>query len=88
MNTVDDLVESLTPDMVSDLKRAIEVGKFPDNRMVTAQQKELMLGAIIRYDALNVPECNRTGFIQGKKKISGVSDSLADLIPSRRVDND
>ena len=29
MNTVDELVESLTPDMVNDLKRAIEIGKFP-----------------------------------------------------------
>ena len=88
MNTVDELAESLTPDMASDLKRAIELGIFPDGRAVTRQQKELMLGAIIHYDALNVPECNRTGFIQGKEKIPGISDSLADLIPSRRVDND
>ncbi len=88
MNIVDDLVESLTPDMVSDLKRAIEVGKFPDGRLVTAQQKALMLGAIIHYDALNVPEVDRTGFIPQKKQRSGISESVGDQIPSRRLDNE
>ncbi len=88
MNTVDDLVESLTPNMVSDLKRAIEVGKFPDGRLVTAQQKELMLGAIIHYDVLNVPEVDRTGFVKQKKKRSRISDSVGDKILARSLGND
>ena len=88
MNTVDDLVESLTPDMVSNLKRAIEVGKFPDGLLVTAQQKELMLEAIIYYDALNLPEVDRTGFILQKKPRSGIYESVGDKIPSRSLDND
>ena len=67
MNTVDELVESLTPDMVNDLKRAIEIGKFPDNRAVSEEQRELMIEATILYDALKLPEEERTGFIHRKK---------------------
>ena len=39
MNTVTELVESLSPEMVRDLKRAIELGKFPDGRMVSEAQR-------------------------------------------------
>lgn len=88
MNTVDELVESLTPDMVDDLKRAIELGKFPDGRVVSDEQKTLMIEATIRYDALNLPENERTGFIHRKKTASGILDTVPDLIPSKDILND
>lgn len=88
MNTVDDLVESLTPDMVDDLKRAIELGRFPDGRMVSDEQKELMIEATIRYDALKLPEEERTGFIHRKKQASGILDTVPDIIPSKDIEND
>ena len=73
MNTVNELVESLTPEMARDLKRAIELGKFPDGRMVSEAQRELMLEAVILYDAAKLPEDERTGFIHRKK--NGIWDS-------------
>jgi len=88
MNTVDELVESLTPDMVDDLKRAIELGKFPDGRLVSEEQKELMIEATIRYDALKLPEEERTGFIYRKKQASGILDTVPDIIPSKDIEND
>ena len=88
MNTVDELVESLTPDMVDDLKRAIELGKFPDGRLVSEEQKELMIEATIRYDALKLPEEERTGFIYRKKQASGILDIVPDIIPSKDIEND
>ena len=88
MNTVDELVESLTPDMVDDLKHAIELGKFPDGRVVTEEQKELMIEATIRYDALKLPEEERTGFIHRKKQASGILDIVPDIIPSKDIKND
>ena len=39
MNTVNELVEALTRSMASDLKQAIELGKFPDGRVVSEKQK-------------------------------------------------
>lgn len=87
MNTANELVESLTPEMVQDLKRAIELGKFPDGRMVTEAQRELMLEAVILYDAAKLPEDERTGFIQ-QKKAPGILDSVPDLIPSKDIVHD
>ena len=88
MNTVDELVESLTPDMVDDLKRAIELGKFPDGRVVSEEQEELMIEATICYDALKLPEEERTGFIHRKKQASGILDTVSDIIPSKDIEND
>ena len=88
MNTVNELVESLTPSMVSDLKQAIELGKFPDGRVVSCEQKELMIEATIFYDALKLPEEKRTGFIHRKKQASGIMDVASDIIPSKDIDND
>ena len=88
MNTVNELVESLTPSMVSDLRQAIELGKFPDGRVVSREQKELMIEATIFYDALKLPEEERTGFIHRKKQASGIIDVASDIIPSKDIDHD
>ena len=88
MNTVNELVESLTPSMMSDLKQAIELGKFPDGRVVSREQKELMIEATILYDALKLPEEERTGFIHRKKQASGIMDVTSDIIPSKDIDHD
>ena len=88
MNTVDELVESLTPDMVNDLKRAIEIGKFPDNRAVSEEQRELMIEATILYDALKLPEEERTGFIHRKRQASGILNVVPNIIPSKDTGND
>ena len=88
MNTVNELVESLTPSMVNDLKQAIELGKFPDGRVVSDKQKELMIEATILYDALTLPEEERTGFIHRKKQASGIMDIVSDIIPSKDIDHD
>ena len=88
MNTVNELVESLTPKMAQDLKRAIELGKFPDGRIVSEAQRELMLEAVILYDAAKLPEDERTGFVHRKKRAFGILDSVPDLIPSKDIAND
>jgi len=88
MNTVNELVESLTPEMARDLKRAIELGKFPDGRMISEAQRELMLEAVILYDAAKLPEDERTGFIHRKKTASGILGMVPDLIPSKDIAHD
>jgi uncharacterized protein YeaC (DUF1315 family) len=88
MMTVNKLVESLTPEMAEDLKRAIERGKFPDGRVVSEAQRELMLEAVILYDAAKLPEEERTGFIHRKKTASGILDLVPDLIPSKNFSHD
>jgi uncharacterized protein YeaC (DUF1315 family) len=88
MNTVDELIEKLTPDMVASLKQAIALGKFPDERPVTQAQKELMLEAIIRYEAQHTAESDRTGYIDRSKATCDVPDPESDIIPTRGIDHD
>ena len=88
MNTVNELVESLTPSMVNDLKQAIELGKFPDGQVVSNEQKELMIEATILYDAMKLPQEERTGFIHRKKQTSGIMDDTSDIILSKDINHD
>lgn len=59
------LLESITPEVYEGLKRAIEIGKWPDGRALTDGQKELCMQAVIAYDQRLQPE-QRTGFVPPK----------------------
>jgi len=88
MNSVDELIEALTPAMLNDLKRAVELGKFPDGRVVTPEQQELMLEAVIRYEALHTAEDARTGFIDRGNSTCEIPDPRVDIIPTQESPND
>jgi uncharacterized protein len=61
------LIEAMTPDIYNKLKRAVELGKWPDGTQLTPIQKENTLQAIIAYDAHHKAEDERVGFIPPKK---------------------
>ncbi len=65
------LIATITPDIHANLRRAIEIGKWPDGRALTAEQRELCLQAVIAYEAKHVPEQERTGFIDRGSKAEG-----------------
>lgn len=55
------------------LRRAVEIGKFPDGRRLTADQKALCMEAVLRWEALNRPAEERTGYIDRGTKKDGES---------------
>lgn len=58
------MIEQLTPQMYEGLKRGVELGKWPDGRPLSAEQRELCLEAILRFEARhNVAPEQRTGHI-------------------------
>lgn len=57
------LIESLTPDVVERLRRGIETGRWPDGRTLTPEQREHSLAAVIAWEQRHVPEEERTGYI-------------------------
>ena len=64
MMELKDLIEKMTPEIYKNLKRAIEIGKWPDGRVLTREQKESTLQAIIAYEfQANVPESEKVGFV-------------------------
>ena len=60
------LIENLTPDVYRSLKRAVEIGKWPDGRVLSPDHRELCMEAVILFEARYINENGRIGFIEIK----------------------
>ncbi len=65
------LLDSITPAVYENLKRAVEIGKWPDGRALTAEQRELSMQAVIAYEQKHLAEHERTGYIDRGSKQEG-----------------
>ena len=63
MSTFAEMIENITPEIYQSLKLAVEIGKWPDGRKLTQEQKELSLQAMIAWEIQNLPEEERTGYM-------------------------
>lgn len=63
---LDQLIESITPEIYENLKTSIELGKWPDGRILTPEQKEHSMQAVIAYEKKHIPAEERTGYIPPK----------------------
>ncbi|MAS24378.1 MAG: hypothetical protein CMI08_10535 [Oceanospirillaceae bacterium] len=69
--TLDDLIQSLTPEMYQNLRTAVELGRFPDGRRLDKEQVEMCLQAIIYYEKVNdLPADQRVGYMEDSCKSS------------------
>ena len=87
MDEYEKLVGSLTPDVYQRLKRAVETGRWPDGREVTAVQREHCLNAIIAWGERNLPPEERVGFIDRGRKGGATQLGAADNQPLRWQDS-
>lgn len=70
------LIASLTPDIHASFKRAIEIGRWPDGRRLSDEQRALCMEAVIAYETAHIGETERVGYIDRGKKAEGeVCDS-------------
>tara|TARA_R110001592_G_scaffold337398_1_gene623979 strand:+ start:6100 stop:6363 length:264 start_codon:yes stop_codon:yes gene_type:complete len=84
MMNFEDVAEQISPDIYQRFKEALELGKWPDGRLVTKDQKEICLQAIIVYEtAQGVPEDQRTGYVDSTKKTSPCGPKDDDAEPVR-----
>jgi uncharacterized protein YeaC (DUF1315 family) len=67
----DKLISSMSPQVHTSLKKAIEVGKWPDGKKLTIEQKELCMEAVLNYERLYVNEEDRVGYIDRGAKTDG-----------------
>jgi uncharacterized protein YeaC (DUF1315 family) len=65
------LIAHITPEIHRSLQRAIEIGRWPDGRRLTEEQRALSLQAVIAYEARHVAETERTGYIDRGSKAEG-----------------
>lgn len=73
--TYEELVQKLNPEVVRSLKRAVELGKWPDGRPLSKEQRDICLEAVIYYEAKQqIPAKERTGYIDRSRKKGGSRD--------------
>lgn len=74
-DTFSAILATLTPEIVANLKRAVELGKWPDGRRLTDEQRETCMQAVLVWELQYLPEEERTGYIdKGTKKDGDVCD--------------
>jgi uncharacterized protein YeaC (DUF1315 family) len=71
------LIENMTPEIYRSLKRSVEIGKWPDGRLVTPEQRREALQAVIAWGKFHLPESEQVGFIErGDKAGDSCDDPL------------
>ncbi|WP_367110880.1 YeaC family protein [uncultured Psychrobacter sp.] len=65
------ILSSLTPEIVDKFREAIELGKWPDGRKLTAEQRETCMQAVMIWEHEHLPPSDRTGFIHKPIKEDG-----------------
>lgn len=73
--TYDELIERLDPMVYRNLKQSIELGKWPDGRAMTREQREISLEAVIYYENKHdIPEQQRVGYLDRGEKAGTACD--------------
>ena len=67
----DKLIDNLDPASYESRKRAVEIGKWPDGRSLTPEQRERCMEAVIAYDFRRKPEEERVGYVDMGSKAEG-----------------
>ena len=74
--TVQELIQSLTPEIYMNMKRSLELGRWPDGRSLNKEQKALCMEALLHYEVEhNVPEQERIGYMEGGCKSKNDDDT-------------
>lgn len=79
MSSFLDAIEIITPEIYQSLKLAVEIGKWPDGRKLTQEQKELTLQAMIAWEQQNLPEDQRTGYM-GVQECGSKSETVPNVL--------
>lgn len=74
----DTLIARMDTATCASLRQAIELGKFPDGRRLTDEQRALCMEAVIAWEHRNLPEDQRTGYIDRGTKAEGESCASGD----------
>ena len=68
------MIESMSPEVYQSLRQAVEIGKWPDGRPVSREQRENAMQAIIAWGQRYLPAQDRPGFIDKGKKAGDSCD--------------
>ena len=64
---IEELLASITPEVHSKLKQAIELGRWENGDRLSKEQVELCMQAVIAYDEMHLSEEEKIGYIDRTK---------------------
>ena len=71
------MIDSMSPEIYQSLKRSVELGKWPDGKPLTPEQRQHALQAIIAWGEKHLPQEQRVGYIdKGHKAGDSCDDPL------------
>ena len=79
MSSFVEVASTISVEVYESFKLAVEIGKWPDGRKLSQEQKELCLQAMIAYELKHVPEDQRTGYM-GPQECSSKSISVPNIL--------
>ena len=85
MSSFAEMIQNITPEIYQSLKLAVEIGKWPDGRKLTQEQKELSLQAMIAWEIQNLPEEERTGYM-GPQECQSKAHEVPNILFSSKAD--
>ena len=68
------VINTMSPEVYQNLKRALEMGKWPDGRLLTRQQRDETMQAVIAWGERHLPENERVGYIDKGHKAGEICD--------------
>ena len=83
MTTFVEMLRNISPEIYQSLKLAVEIGKWPDGRKLTQEQKELCLQAMIAWEQDNLPEEQCYGYM-GEKGCKSQDQEIPNILFSTR----
>lgn len=67
--------QNLSPEIYQQLKTALELGKWPDGKRMTPEQRDTCMQAVISYEVRHVPEQERAGYLSQTCKSQKADES-------------
>lgn len=68
---IEQMLAVLDENIVARLRTAVEIGKWPNGVALTKEQRQISLQAVIAWETQNLPEKERTGYIDKGHKEEG-----------------
>jgi uncharacterized protein len=62
------LIETMSPQIYQSLVRSVALGKWPDGKLLTTEQRANAMQAIIAWGERHLTERDRVGYIEKKPK--------------------
>lgn len=73
---IEQMLNTLNPEIVEKLKTAVEIGKWPNGVALTKEQRQTCMQAVLVWEHKHLPEAERTGYIdRGTKEEDEHCDS-------------